>query len=61
MGAGIGILRRAKSQGLKESLSSFQTLAIFIITKNVLDELKTLASKLQKWDQDIYETYNKVT
>ena len=36
---------------------SFQTIAVFIITKNVVDEVKTLAAKLQKHDQDIYEAY----
>ena len=27
------------------------------MTKNILDELKTLASKLQRRDQDIFEAY----
>ena len=48
---------KVKAQGLKAALSSFQTIAVFIITKNVLDEGKTLAAKLQKRDQDIYEAY----
>ena len=30
---------------------------VFIATKNILDEVKTLASKLQKRDQDIFEAY----
>ena len=30
---------------------------VFIATKNTLDEVKTLASKLQKRDQDIFEAY----
>ena len=30
---------------------------VFIATENILDEVKTLASKLQKWDQDIFEAY----
>jgi len=42
-----------KAQGLKASLLSFQTVAVFITTKNILDEVKALASKLQKRDQDI--------
>ena len=46
---------RVKAQGLKASLSSFPTLAVFLITKNVLDEVKSLAAKLQKRDQDVYE------
>ena len=36
---------------------SFQTVVVFIATKNILDEVKTLASKLQKRDQDIFEAY----
>ena len=49
-----------KAQGLKAALTSFQTLSVFIITKNVLDEVKVLASKLQKQDQDIYEAYSMI-
>ena len=30
---------------------------VFIATKNILDEVKALASKLQKRDQDIFEAY----
>ena len=30
---------------------------VFVATKNILDEVKTLASKLQKRDQDIFEAY----
>ena len=36
---------------------SFQTVVVFIATENILDEVKTLASKLQKRDQDIFEAY----
>ena len=43
-----------KSQGLKASLFSSQTVVVFIATKNILDEVKTLASKPQKRDQDIF-------
>ena len=46
-----------KAQGLKASLLSFQTVVVFITTKNILDEVKALASKLQKRDQDIFEAY----
>ena len=46
---------RVRAQGLKAALTSFQTLSLFVITKNVLDEAKVLASKLQKRDQDICE------
>ena len=30
---------------------------VFITTKNTHDEVEALASKLQKWDQDIFEAY----
>jgi len=46
-----------KAQGLKASVLSFQTVVVFITTKDILDEVKALASKLQKWDQDIFEAY----
>ena len=49
-----------KAQGLKASLLSFQTVVVFITTKNFLDEVKALASKLQKQDQDIFEAYTMV-
>ena len=49
-----------RAQGLKAALTSFQTLSVFVITKNVLDEAKVLASKLQKRDQDIYEAYRMI-
>ena len=37
-----------KALGLKAALSSLQTIAVFIITKNVLNEVKSLNTKLQK-------------
>ena len=49
---------RVRAQGLKASLQSFQTIAI--ITKNVLDEVRPLASKFQKRDQDVFEAYGMV-
>ena len=52
---------RVKAQGLKSALSSFQTLAVFIITKNILDEAKSLSAKLQKRDQDVYEAFRMVS
>ena len=51
---------RVKAQVLKASLSSFQTIATFIITKSVLDEAKSLSAKLQKRDQDVYEALKMV-
>lgn len=49
-----------KAQGLKASLSSFQTISTFIITKNIMDEVKSLSSKLQKRDQDVFEALKMV-
>ena len=49
-----------KAQGLKASLLSFQTVVVFITAKNILDEVKALASKLQKQDQDIFQAYTMV-
>ena len=46
-----------EKRGLKASLLSFQTVVVFITTKNILDEVKAPASKLQKRDQDIFEAY----
>ena len=39
---------RVRAEGLKASLQSFQTIATFIITKNILEEVRPLASKFQK-------------
>lgn len=36
---------RVKAQGLKAALTSFQNLAVFLITKNVLDEAKSKVTK----------------
>ena len=49
-----------KAQGLKAALCSFQTLAVFMTTKSILDEVKLLAAKLQKRDQDIFNAYRMV-
>ncbi len=51
---------KAKAQGLKSCLSSFQSIAVFITAKNILDEVKPLASKFQKRDQDVVEAYKMV-
>lgn len=51
---------RIRAQGLKASLSSFQMMLVFLITKNVLDEAKSLSAKLQKRDQDVYEALRMV-
>ena len=52
---------RVQAQGLKAALSLFQNLAVFVITKNVLDEEKSLSAKLQKRDQDIYQAFRMVS
>ena len=52
---------RVKAQGLKAALSSFQNIAVFVITKSVLDEAKSLSAKLQKRDQDVYEAFKMVS
>ena len=51
---------RIKAKGLKSSLSSIQNVATFIITKNVLDEAKSLSSKLQKREQDFFDALGMV-
>ena len=51
---------RVKAQGLRAALSSFQTITVFMITKNTLDLVKILAVKFQKSDQDIFEAYRMV-
>ncbi|KAL5516510.1 hypothetical protein EMCRGX_G001862 [Ephydatia muelleri] len=49
-----------KAQGMKSALSSFQTIAVFIITKNILDMVKSLAIKLQQKDQDVLDAYRMI-
>ena len=44
---------KVRAQGLKAALSAFQTIRTFLITKNILNEAKSLSAKLQKRDQDI--------
>ena len=51
---------RIKAQGMKASLCNFQTITTFVITKNILDEVKPLASKFQKREIDIVEAYEMV-
>ena len=45
---------------LKASLSSFQTLSVFTITKNILDEVKLISAMLQKRDEDIFNVYRMI-
>ena len=45
---------------MKSALSSFHTISVFIITKNILDMVKSLAIKLQQKDQDVLEAYRMI-
>ena len=47
----------AKAQGMMAALTTFQNIAVFIITKNTLDIVKVLSVQLQKRDQDVLEAY----
>ena len=49
-----------KAQGMKSALSSFQTIAVFIITRNILGMVKSLAIKLQQKDQDVLDAYRMI-
>ena len=51
---------RGKAQCLKATLCLFQTVAVFTITKAILDEVRDLAAKLQTRDQDIFVAYGMV-
>ena len=44
----------------KSALSSFQKIAVFIITKNILEMVKSQAIKLQQKDQDVLEAYRMI-
>lgn len=53
---------KVKAQWLKVSLSSFQTTAVFITTRNIFDEVKVIASKLQNnHELDAYDHYEMVS
>ena len=49
-----------KAQGLVTSLEQFHNIVAFIILKNALDYIKSLASKLQRRDMEVYEAYKMV-
>ena len=52
---------KIRAQGLKASLSSFNTISVFIVfTKNILDEAKSLSAKLQKRDLDVHQALSMV-
>ena len=54
----LGQRHQSESSGFKSCSLLLSDYSCFCITKNVLDEVKSLASKLQKRDQDIYEAYS---
>ena len=45
---------KTKAQGLMANLKTFGFMFTFLITKNSLGTLKTIAVKLQKKDQDVF-------
>jgi len=49
---------KLKALGLETALTSFQTIATLYIIKNVFNEVKSIASKLQKCEQDVYDAYS---
>ena len=52
---------KIRAQGLKASLSSFNTISVFIVfTKNILDEAKSFSAKLQKRDLDVHQALSMV-
>jgi len=48
---------RTRAQGLLASMKSTEIMVTFCTTKNVIHFLKSIASKLQKRDMDIYQAY----
>ena len=46
-----------KAQRMMAALTTFQNIAVFIITKNTSDIVKVLSAKLQKYNQDVLEAY----
>ena len=51
---------RIKARGLLLNLESSETIIAFIVAKNVLENIRPIASKLQKRDLDIYHAYNMI-
>ncbi|XP_021358427.1 52 kDa repressor of the inhibitor of the protein kinase-like [Mizuhopecten yessoensis] len=51
---------RTKAQGLLASMCSSQTIIAFLVTKNALENVRPIASKLQKRDLDIYQAYGMI-
>ena len=51
---------RTKAQGLLTILTSSRAIIAFITTKNVLENVRPMISKLQKRDLDIYQAYSMI-
>ena len=51
---------KVKAQGLLHSLKSGQQIISFLVAKNSLEFVKSLATKLQKKDQGILQAYNMI-
>lgn len=51
---------RTQAQGLLSSLVSFQTITALLIAKNCLESVRTIATKLQKRDLDIFRAYQMI-
>ena len=51
---------RTKAQGLLTILTSSRAIIAFITTKNVLENVRHMVSKLQKRDLDIYQAYSMI-
>ena len=51
---------RTKAQGLLTILTSSRAIIAFITTKNVLENVRPMVSKLQKRDLDIYQAYSMI-
>ena len=51
---------RTKAQGLLTIVTSSRAIIAFITTKNVLENVRPMVSKLQKRDSDIYQSYSMI-
>ena len=51
---------KTKAQGLLTILTSSRAIIAFITTKNVLENVRPMVSKLQKRDLDIYQAYSMI-
>ena len=49
-----------KARGILLNLESSETIIAFNVAKNLLENIRPIASKLQKRDLDIYHAYNMI-